>query len=250
MQADPAAATTSGGPRLTVLSGPSGVGKSTVVLELREQHPRGLAVGVGDHPDPRPGESDGVHYYFVDDAASTGWSPTAGCSSGPSSPGTATARPARPVQDRLAAGTPVLLEIELQGARQVRAAMPDAVWSSWPRRAGTSWCAGSPAGAPRPQDVIDRRLEHGARRAGRRAGVRRDPGQHDCRGAVARLLGLTRCGLSTRPRHAHCSPKNHCTSTLSTTGRPPVSGTVAAPEGITNPPIDELLEATDSKYAW
>ena len=56
-------------PRLLVLSGPSGVGKSTVVRELRAHHPEVcLSVSVTTRF-PRPGEIDGVHYHFVSDAA-------------------------------------------------------------------------------------------------------------------------------------------------------------------------------------
>ena len=56
-------------PRLIVLSGPSGVGKSTVVRELRAHHPEvWLSVSVTTRF-PRPGEIDGVHYHFVSDAA-------------------------------------------------------------------------------------------------------------------------------------------------------------------------------------
>jgi guanylate kinase len=113
--------------RLTVLSGPSGVGKSTVVAEIRRAHPQvWLSVSVTTRP-PRPGEAHGVQYHFVDDAGFDRlvaggelleWAEFAGNRYG---------TPRRPVEDRLARGEPVLLEIDLQGARQVRAAMPAAL---------------------------------------------------------------------------------------------------------------------------
>jgi guanylate kinase len=113
--------------RLTVLSGPSGVGKSTVVARLRAAHPEVWQSVSLTTRTPRPGEIDGLHYRFCDDAGfdeavRSGqlleWAEFAGYRYG---------TPRGPVEDRLERGEPVLLEIELEGARQVRAAMPEAL---------------------------------------------------------------------------------------------------------------------------
>jgi guanylate kinase len=144
--------------RLTVLSGPAGVGKSSIVDYLREHHPEiWHSVSVTTRPQ-RPGEREGVDRYFVDsekfaDLVRDGellehahyadnWYGT----------------PRAAVEERLARNELVLLEIEVQGARQVRALMPDALlvflappsWEELERRLrgrGTE-----------PADVIDRRL--------------------------------------------------------------------------------------------
>jgi guanylate kinase len=111
--------------RLTVLSGPSGVGKSTVVAELRRLSPEiWISVSVTTRR-PRPGEVDGREYHFVDLAefdrmAAAGelleWANFAGNKYG---------TPAEPVRNRLESHLPTLLEIDLSGARQVREVMKD-----------------------------------------------------------------------------------------------------------------------------
>ncbi|MDP9116057.1 MAG: guanylate kinase [Actinomycetota bacterium] len=111
--------------RLTVLSGPSGVGKGTVVRAVRQSYPH-IWVSVScTTRAPRPGEREGVEYRFVSpeqfrDLAARGelleYAEFAGNLYG---------TPRRPVLEHLAAGVPALLEIELQGARQVREAMRD-----------------------------------------------------------------------------------------------------------------------------
>jgi guanylate kinase len=115
--------------RLTVLAGPTAVGKGTVAAYVREHHPEvWISVSVTTRR-PRPGEEHGRHYWFVNDqdfdrmvtddellewavvhrAARYG-------------------TPRQPVLEALEAGRPALLEIDLQGARQVRERMPEALF--------------------------------------------------------------------------------------------------------------------------
>lgn len=113
--------------RLTVLAGPTAVGKGTVVAQVRRRYPEvWLSVSATTRP-PRPGEVDGVHYRFVtpgtfDAMIEAGEFLEWALVHGRHRYGT----PRAPVVERLEAGVPALLEIDLDGARQVRAAMPDA----------------------------------------------------------------------------------------------------------------------------
>ncbi|GHF38511.1 guanylate kinase [Amycolatopsis bartoniae] len=112
--------------RLTVVSGPSGVGKSSVVGELRRLNPDiYFSVSVTTRP-PRPGEVDGEHYHFVDRAVFDKMVRAGELLEHAEFTGNCYGTPREPVERALAEGRPAVLEIELQGARQVREAMPDA----------------------------------------------------------------------------------------------------------------------------
>lgn len=111
---------------LVVLSGPSGVGKSTVVRALRAQGPHVWLSVSATTRFPRPGEIDGVHYHFVTPEAFERTVAQGGFLEWAEFAGNRYGTPRQPVLDHLARGEPVLLEIDLQGARQVRAAIPAA----------------------------------------------------------------------------------------------------------------------------
>ncbi|WP_454048541.1 guanylate kinase [Cellulomonas sp. Marseille-Q8402] len=113
--------------RLTVLAGPTAVGKGTVSADLRARYPQVWLSVSATTRSPRPGEVDGVHYHFVtpeqfDAMVADGELLEWAVVHGRNRYGT----PRRPVEERLAAGEPALLEIDLQGARQVRTTMPEA----------------------------------------------------------------------------------------------------------------------------
>ena len=122
----------SGGPgrgRVVVLSGPSAVGKSSVVRCLRERIPNLHFSVSATTRSPRPGEVDGVDYHFVsparfrqliEEGALLEWAEIHG---GLQRSGTL----AEPVRAATASGLPVLIEVDLAGARAVKQAMPEAI---------------------------------------------------------------------------------------------------------------------------
>jgi guanylate kinase len=112
---------------LTVIAGPTAVGKGTVVRHILELHPEILVSVSATTREPRPGEVDGVHYHFVSDQefdrmiaenelleyATVHKSHRYGT-------------PRKPVEQAIAANKQIILEIDVQGAMQVKKSMPEA----------------------------------------------------------------------------------------------------------------------------
>lgn len=113
--------------RLIVLTGPSGVGKGTLLRALLQRHPELYLSVSATTRSPRPGEIDGKHYFFktrddflemVENGELLEWAEFAGNFYG---------TPRQPVEEMIRQGKWVILEIELEGARQIRESFPDAL---------------------------------------------------------------------------------------------------------------------------
>jgi len=113
--------------RLVVLTGPSGVGKGTVVAQLRRLRPDLWVSVSATTRQPRDGEVDGVAYHFWSDERFARSIAEGGFLEWAEFAGNRYGTPRAELERRLGAGEAVLLEIELQGARQVRAALPEAL---------------------------------------------------------------------------------------------------------------------------
>lgn len=113
--------------RLYVFTGPSGAGKGTVLHRLLDEVP-GLSLSVSATTRvPRPGEQDGVHYYFISKQAFEQKIAENAFLEYAEYVDNYYGTPERPVEEQLAAGRDVILEIEVQGAMQVHRKRPDAV---------------------------------------------------------------------------------------------------------------------------
>ena len=177
--------------RVVVLSGPSAVGKSTVVRCLRERIPNLHFSVSATTRAPRPGEVDGVDYHFVsparfqqliEEGALLEWAEIHG---GLHRSGTL----AEPVRDATAAGVPVLIEVDLAGARAVKQAMPEAITVFL---APPSWeDSGGQTGRPRHRDAGGDSAPpgHRAHRTGSSRRLRRGRGEQSI-GVCVRRIGI------------------------------------------------------------
>lgn len=186
------------GPRLVVLAGPTAVGKGTVAAAIRDEHPEVWISVSATTRQPRPGEVNGVHYWFVTDdefdrmiaedellewavvhkAARYG-------------------TPRTPVEQTLAAGRPALLEIDLQGARQVRRTMPGALFvflkpPSWDELVRRLTGRGTEGEAERERRLATARVELEAEREFDVTIV-----NHEVHAAATELVALTASSPST-----------------------------------------------------
>ena len=112
--------------RLTVLSGPSGVGKDAVLAAVRRRHPDVWVSTSVTTRAPRPTETDGIEYHFVSRDRMAELIEARELLEHADYAGNLYGTPRRPVLERLSEGRPAFLVIELQGMRQVRKLMPDA----------------------------------------------------------------------------------------------------------------------------
>jgi guanylate kinase len=185
--------------RLTVLAGPTAVGKGTIAAYVRTYFPGvWFSVSMTTRP-PRPGEVDGVHYHFVDDRefdrlAAAGQFLEYAVVHGAAKYGT----PRGPVERAIREGRDALLEIDLQGARQVRDSWPDALFvflapPSWEELVRRLVGRGTEGEAERERRLDTARAELAAQSEFDRVIV-----NDDVRRASEELVSLMRSGRAER----------------------------------------------------
>jgi guanylate kinase len=114
-------------PMLVVVSGPSGVGKSTIVAELARRHPQVVPIVTATTRARRAGEIDGVHYHFREDGEFRELIERDGLLEHADNHGYWYGTPVDQVRGILAAGRDAILTISPEGARNVRRLVPDAL---------------------------------------------------------------------------------------------------------------------------
>ncbi|MDA0267668.1 MAG: guanylate kinase [Cyanobacteria bacterium] len=112
--------------QLIVLTGPSGVGKGTLLQRLRQRHPDLYLSISATTRNPRPGEIDGQHYYFLERTAFEAMVAAGDLLEWAEYAGNYYGTPRQPVEIQIQNGQTVILEIELEGARQVAQTFPQA----------------------------------------------------------------------------------------------------------------------------
>lgn len=186
--------------RLVVLAGPAAVGKGTVAAAVRQQHPDVWMSISATTRKPRPGEQNGVHYYFVTDEVFDQMIVDSellehAVVHGQAKYGT----PRRPVEDALAAGKPCLLEIDLAGARQVKEAMPEALLvflkpPSWDELVRRLIGRGTETQAQQERRLATAKVELAAESEFDKIIV-----NHEVHAAADELVKLMRSGIPDRP---------------------------------------------------
>lgn len=143
---------------LVVFSGPSGAGKGTVLRRLMELN-RGLfySVSATTRP-PRSGEIPGVHYHFMDKASFLREVEAGRMLEHAEYCDNYYGTPAPEVDEHLSKGVDVLLEIEVKGARQVRAKRPDAVMIFVAPPSFEELCSRLSGRGTEPADIVEKRL--------------------------------------------------------------------------------------------
>ena len=114
-------------PLLVVVSGPSGVGKSTIVAEMARRHPQVVPIVTATTRAQRPDEVDGVHYHFLSDAEFRRLIEEDGLLEHANNHGFWYGTPVNQVRGILAAGRDAVLTISPEGARNIRRQVPDAL---------------------------------------------------------------------------------------------------------------------------